>query len=60
MEQKIDLEQLREDMDTLSASELAIKYPHLSIQALKGLSVEELEKRISKQSSGMMPNKRNF
>jgi hypothetical protein len=44
----IDLKQLRADLDTLSTQDFEFKYPGLSTKSLRGLSMDELEQRISK------------
>lgn len=51
MANDINLKQLRADLDTLSKQDFEIKYPGLSSKTLKGLSMEELEQRISKIST---------
>lgn len=48
VKQSIDLKQLRADLDTLSTQDFEFKYPGLSTKTLRGLSIEELEQRVSK------------
>jgi|GEM_PF-4106800 len=48
MAAELNLKQLRADLDTLSTQDFEIKYPGVSTKSLKGLSMEELEQRISK------------
>jgi len=43
----IDVKQLKQDMTNLSEEQFRAKY-HISINTLKGLSDQELNKRVSK------------
>lgn len=57
MKSNIDINQLRKDLDELSPQDFEIKYPGLKNKSLKGLSVEELEQRISKTKGQWFPTK---
>lgn len=51
---KRNLTQLRADLNNLSAQDFDAKYPGLKARSLKGLSVEELEQRVTKLVGGVI------
>jgi CRISPR/Cas system type I-B associated protein Csh2 (Cas7 group RAMP superfamily) len=51
MENKMDVKQLRDDLDNLSDEEFKAKYS-VDAKKLRSFRVEELEKRIIKTSGG--------
>jgi hypothetical protein len=50
MATKINAEQLRLDLDLLSAEEFKAKYPGFEAKKLKELTMNELQRRVSKSN----------